>query len=60
MATNPKVKIRYINNDPNLGIDYDWELIAKEYKKLGVPPEYDITEILPLGNEELKWYVLTS
>lgn len=25
-----------------------------------MPPEYDITEILPLGNEELKWYVLTS
>lgn len=55
-----KPKIKYINNDPNLGIDYDWELIAKEYKKLGVPPEFDITEIIPLGNEALKWYVLTS
>lgn len=53
-------KIKYIDNDPNLGIDYDWELIAKEYRKLGIPPEYDITEILPLGNEVLKWYIITS
>ena len=55
-----KPKIKYIDNDPNLGIDYDWNLIAKEYKALGVPPEYDITDILPLGNEALKWYILTS
>lgn len=53
-------KIKYINNDPNMGIDYDWELIAKEYRKLGIPPEYDITEIIPLGNDALKWYILTS
>ena len=53
-------KIKYINNDPNLGIDYDWELIAKAYKSLGIPPEYDITEILPLGNDALKWYIITS
>lgn len=43
-----------------MGIDYDWELIAKEYKKLGIPPEYDITDIIPLGNDALKWYILTS
>ena len=43
-----------------MGIDYDWELIAREYKKLGIPPEYDITDIIPLGNEALKWYILTS
>lgn len=53
-------KIKYINNDPNLGIDYDWELIAKEYRKLGVPPEYDLTELLPLGNDALKWYIVNS
>jgi hypothetical protein len=53
-------KIKYINNDENLGIDYDWDLIAREYKKLGVPPEYDITTIIPLGNDALKWYILTS
>lgn len=35
-------------------------MIAREYKKLGIPPEYDITEILPLGNEALKWYIITS
>jgi hypothetical protein len=43
-----------------MGIDYDWGLIAKEYRKLGIPPEYDITDIIPLGNEALKWYILTS
>lgn len=53
-------KIPYIDNDENLGVDYDWNLIAKEYKKLGVPPEYDITNIIPLGNAALKWYILTS
>lgn len=60
MAKSPKVKTKYIDNDPNLGIDYDWDLITKEYKKLGVPPEYDITDIMPLGNEALKWYIMTS
>ena len=60
MALSRKPKIKYIDNDPNLGIDYDWDLITKEYKKLGIPPEYDLTEILPLGNDALKWYILNS
>lgn len=30
-------KIKYINNDPTLGIDYDWKLIKKEFGKLGIP-----------------------
>ncbi len=30
-------KIKYINNDPTLGIDYDWKLIKKEFNKLGIP-----------------------
>lgn len=33
----PEKKIPYINDDPILGIDYDWEYIFKEFKKLGVP-----------------------
>lgn len=53
-------KIKYIDNDPNLGVDYDWNLIAKTYKSLGIPPEYDITDLIPLGNNALKWYILTS
>lgn len=53
-------KIKYIDNDETLGIDYDWNLISKEYKKLGVPKEYDITELIPLGTKALKWYILTS
>lgn len=60
MAKIERVKLKFIDNDPNLGIDYDWDLIAKTYKSLGVPPEYDITEILPLGNNALKWYIANS
>lgn len=30
-------KIKYINDDPTLGIDYDWKLIKKEFNKLGIP-----------------------
>lgn len=60
MAAIKRVKIKYIDNDPNLGIDYDWELIAKTYKSLGVPPEYDISDLIPLGNNAIKWYILTS
>ena len=33
----PEKKIPYINDDPILGIDYDWDYIFKEFKKLGVP-----------------------
>ena len=32
----------------------------KEYRALGIPKEYDYTEILPLDNESLKWYNLNS
>lgn len=60
MAKIERVKLKFIDNDPNLGVDYDWDLIAKTYKSLGVPPEYDITEILPLGNDALKWYIANS
>lgn len=60
MAKIERVKLKFIDNDPNLGVDYDWELIAKTYKSLGVPPEYDITEILPLGNDGIKWYIANS
>ena len=60
MAKIERVKLKFIDNDPNLGVDYDWDLIAKTYKSLGVPPEYDITEILPLGNDAIKWYIANS
>lgn len=60
MAKIERVKLKFIDNDPNLGVDYDWDLIAKTYKSLGVPPEYDITEILPLGNNAIKWYIANS
>lgn len=34
------MKIKYIDNDPKKGILYDWKLIKREYKKLGIPKEY--------------------
>lgn len=54
------MKIKYINNDVNSGIAYDWKAIIKAYKKLGIPKEYDYTEILPLENDAIKWHVLNS
>jgi hypothetical protein len=37
MRKMKRQKIKYINNDPTLGIDYDWKLIKKEFNKLGIP-----------------------
>ena len=34
------MKVKYINNREQLGIEYDWGLIRKEYNKLGVPSDY--------------------
>lgn len=53
-------KIKYINNDPTCGIKYNWKKILKAYKALGIPPEYDYTEIVPFDNDNLKWYNLNS
>ena len=53
-------KLRYIDNNPSYGILYDWEKIYKLYRSLGIPPEYDFTEIVPISNPELKWYNLNS
>lgn len=53
-------KIKYINNDPTCGIKYNWKKILKVYKALGIPPEYDYTEIVPFDNDNLKWYNLNS
>lgn len=53
-------KLKYINNDPTCGIKYNWKKILKVYKALGIPPEYDYTEIVPFDNDSLKWYNLNS
>ena len=53
-------KLKYINNDPTCGIKYNWKKIIKKYKALGIPPEYDFTEIVPFDNDNLKWYNLNS
>ncbi len=33
------MKIKYINNNPKYGIDYDWKLIQKEFNKLQIPDD---------------------
>lgn len=33
------MKIKYIKNNPKYGIDYDWNLIKKEFNKLKIPEE---------------------
>lgn len=53
-------KVKYIDGEPNNGIKYDWKKIMKNYRKLGIPPEYDYSEIVPFENESLKWYNLNS
>lgn len=32
--------IKYIKNDPNKGILYDWDKIRKRYRELNIPPEF--------------------
>lgn len=34
------MKIKYYDNRPEHGVMYDWDMIQKEYDKLGVPKEY--------------------
>lgn len=34
------MKIKYIGDDPNRGIQYDWKYIRREYKKLKIPDIY--------------------
>ena len=33
------MKIKYIKNNPKYGIDYDWNLIKKEFNKLKIPDD---------------------
>lgn len=51
---------RYIDNDKTKGIKYNYKKISKLYRSLGIPKEYDFTEIIPIENENLKWYNLNS
>lgn len=34
------IDVKYINNDPNLGIEIDWDIVKKEFRKLKVPKEF--------------------
>lgn len=50
--------MKYIDNKEELGIEYDWQLIRKEYAKLKVPKEYDFIGNIPF--EKVNWSVLNS
>lgn len=50
--------MKFINDNPDYGILYDWKKIRKEFAKLGIPPDvYDPTTA-PL--EKAKYFVETS
>lgn len=46
------MKIKYYDNRPEHGVMYDWDMIQKEYDRLGVPKEY----YYPCFNEIKKGY----
>lgn len=50
--------IKYINGDPEKGIQYDWRKIRKKLKELGIPCEYYNPGTAPL--ELIQWFVEIS
>lgn len=52
------MEINYINNDMKFGIDYDYKLINKEFKKLNVPRE--VYNVLKLPLSDAAWFFLLS
>lgn len=57
------MKIKYIDNNPELGIEYDYKLIMKEIKKLGLYPKRsksDVWNPSHLPFDKAKWFVLMS
>ena len=57
------MKLKYINDNPELGIEYDYKKIFKEIKRLGLYPRYKKTNVwnpshLPFN--DAKWFVLMS
>ena len=49
---------KYINNDPQLGINYDWTKIRKEFRKLGIPADVYNPCVCPW--EIAKYFVVNS
>lgn len=50
--------VKYIKNDPNMGIKYDWKAIRKEYAGLKCPVRFHNPTNEPL--EEAKYFVMYS
>lgn len=53
-----KEPVKFINNDSAKGIDYDYALINREFKKLKVPREYYTPTELPFNT--CKWLLVLS
>lgn len=51
-------KIPYIGGDPKKGVKIDWALVRREYKKLGVPPDFFNPCSIPF--ERCKYSVIFS
>ena len=51
--------LRYIDNNIQLGIKYDWDLIFKAYRALKCPKDvYDpIPAIRSMVENNVKWYI---
>lgn len=52
------MEIKYINNDPQLGINYNWKAIRKEFKKLKIPDDVYNPSYCPF--ESAKYIVVNS
>lgn len=50
--------MKYIDNNPQRGIDYNWGQIRKEMKKLSIPTEYYNPITAPLDSDQ--WFVELS
>lgn len=52
------MKRKFINNDPQRGIEYDWKLIRKKLKNLGIPTSFYNPATAPLDSAQ--WFVELS
>lgn len=50
-----KAKLKFIDNDPEKGLEYDWQLIRKEFNKLKIPK--DVYNPCSCPFEKCKYFV---
>lgn len=54
------MKVKYVNNKPELGINYDWDLVKREYNRLNVPEGYYEINWGALKNDAIKFIMSLS